>query len=134
LGSKTVLRNDEVACNPSGESLTMLPNRRDNNHSKKPENPVWCDPEFKDTYPCIEAFLCGEKYSDGTVRSTGSLSYFYKYGSLIVAVNDNDRNLTAFVSAGTMGEIMFMIEEGLAKDSLDWRKKSTNGFSQKPPF
>lgn len=111
-----------------------LPNRRDAKHVTKIENPPWCDPDFAGQYPALEAFLCAGTYSDGTVRVTGSLSIFNKYGSLIVAVNDNDRSLTCFVSFSTWEEVFFMLNEGLAKDNLDWRKKAATGFSQKPPY
>lgn len=127
-------KNPEIHLPLTQPRTTMLPNRRDAKHTQKVENPLWVDPEFASEYPCLEAFLCGEKYADGTHRSTGSISFFYKYGSLIVAVNDNDRMLGAFVSASTMSEIMFKLEEGLRLDNLDWRKKSASGHTQKPPF
>jgi len=111
-----------------------LPNRRDAKHVTKIENPVWIDPDFAGQYPNLEAFLCGTTYADGTQRQTGNLSIFNKYGSLIVAVNDNDRGLTAFVSFSTWEEIMFTLDEKLGNDSLDWRKKAPTGFTQKPPY
>lgn len=96
--------------------------------------PAWSDPEFWSQYPHLHAFLHDDKYEDGSVRITGSISFFTKGGTLTVAVNDNDRAVTAFVTAPTWAEVMNLLDEGIRTDMLEWRSKAKFGQDKKVPF
>lgn len=111
-----------------------LPERRAPETAYSPDVGLWQRDDYTDTYPSIYAFVNDTTYSSGKARLTGSISMFTKVGTLTFAVNDNDRQLTAYVSAGTWAEALQMIEDGIREDSLQWRKRTPFNNSQKPPF
>jgi len=98
-----------------------------------PKDP-WIDPEFKDSLPALYWFLNEFRYEDGTTRLTGSMSLFTKLGTLTAAINDNDRGLSAFVTATTWAELLFLVDQGILNDSLEWRSKTPPAPAQKTPF
>jgi hypothetical protein len=92
------------------------------------------DPEFKDQYPNLHAFLNDLSYADGSKRLTGTLSLFVKGGRLTCGVNDNDRLICAYVNAVTVAELLFKVDLGIGNDSLEWKPKYKDLQGQKPPF
>jgi len=104
--------------------------------ASKPVDPLnsWVDPEFKEGTPALHSFLLDSHYADNSRRLTGSMSIFTKAGVLTAAINDNDRQLVAYVTACTWGELLFKVDQGIAEDSLDWRAKAVPGSAQKIPF
>jgi hypothetical protein len=96
--------------------------------------PVWEDPEFARDYPSLHAFLFDPKYEDGSPRFVGSVSIFVQMGILKMAVNDKDRNVVAFASAPTWAELLFVVDEGICKDSLDWKASSKSFPAKNPPY
>lgn len=111
-----------------------LPNRKVGASGGFDDKPDWVDPDFHEQYPCMTAFVRDTKWDDGTTRTTGNITVFCKFGKLTAAVNDWARGVVAYVNAGTWEELLFMIEEGIEKDSLEWRRKATTNNSQQPPF
>lgn len=116
------------------EASMALPERPIKTETTMNPNDGWVDPEFKDQYPSIFAFMFDPTYANGKVRRTGSLSIFTKMGTLTCAVNDNDRNAVAYVNAGTWEELLYLVEEGILNDSLGWRGKKPFSVGQTPPF
>lgn len=111
-----------------------LPRRPVKNPQASNDGVEWIDPEFVRDYPNLKAFLADGKYADGSVRLTGSISLFTKSGSLTAAINDNDRNVSGFVTAATWAELLYMLEVGIGDDSIDWRARRPANPTQKPPF
>lgn len=99
-----------------------------------PAGPAWIDPTFCEDYAGIYAFLHDEKYDDGSLRLVGSLSLFCKSGVLTCAINDNDRNLVAFVVGGTVEELLFTVNEMICNDSAEWKARQRGPGSNKPTF
>jgi len=111
-----------------------LPKRKPPTVQTADPNMSWHDIEFMQEYPAMHAFLLDPTYEDGTSRLTGSMSFYTRLGVLHCVVNDNDRQLSAFVTAPTWAELLFLIDEGIAKDTLCWRSKQTSKPTQNPPF
>lgn len=103
------------------------------NQAMKPLH-EWSDPEFAREYPSLRSFLMDVRYEDGTVRNPGTMSVFVKADALTFAINDNDRNLVAFVNQPTWEEALFVIEDGILNDSLDWKARRTDLAAKKPPY
>lgn len=116
-----------------------LPERKVDPSRAQQPGVEWIDPEFVEAYPSLKAFLFDRQYSNGKNRVTGSISIFTKMGCLTAAINDNDRGYSAFVNAGTWVELLFIIDQGILNDSLDWkvssfRRPQNSGGSQQPPY
>lgn len=90
------------------------------------QGPPWGMAEWENEYPCLRAFLLDTTYADGSNRRPGSISLFTQWRSLKAAINDKDRQLVAFVTAPTMSELLFAIEEGIRTDNIGW--KATPNF------
>lgn len=97
-------------------------------------NDAWTDPEFKGEYPHLYSFLFDPAYACGTVRQLGGLVVFVRMGVLTVCVNDNDRNLKAYVNATTWAEMLFMLDAGIGEDSLNWTVRPARNPGQTPPY
>lgn len=83
----------------------------------------WIDSEFEKDYPWLFAFLTAELWEDKSARATGTLLLFTQDGYLKACVNDRDLNRSCFVSAPSLTLLFDLIEDGLAEDHLEWRKK-----------
>ena len=99
-----------------------------------PKPPPWDDSSFFEDYPAITSFIRDEKYADGSLRRPGALSWFVMDGALKIAVNDKDRNVVAFVTAQSVTEILTLVEEGIANDSLEWKAGSKMPTGKVPPY
>lgn len=94
----------------------------------------WEDNQFKEDYPALHSFLFDTRYSDGTSRLQGSISFFVQGYSLKVAINDKDRGCVAFLNAGTFLELLTMIDDGIRDDKLEWKGGSKPQPEKIPPF
>lgn len=83
----------------------------------------WIDAEFEKDYPWLFAFLTSESWEDKSHRVTGTLLIFTQEGYLKACVNDRDLGRSAFVTAPSVTLLFDLIEDGLAEEHLDWRKK-----------
>jgi hypothetical protein len=94
----------------------------------------WEDPDFKSDFPALYAFLFDAKYEDGSSRLQGTISIFVTGYALKIAVNDKDRNIVAFVTAGTWSEALTLVDDGIAADSLEWKASTKTIPGKNPPF
>lgn len=94
----------------------------------------WVDPEFGETYPAIRSFLMDVTCEGGETRIPGTISIFVKGDALTFAVNDRDRNVTAYVNMHTFAEALDVIENGILNDSLDWKGKPPTTAGRIPPY
>lgn len=124
---------DELPKNES-ESEMPLPRRSVNKDNMAAHGVDWIDPAFVRDYPGIKSFLYDTKYDDGSSRITGSISLFTKAGVLTAAINDNDRNVSGFITAATWEELLFLIEEGICADSIAWKARNGSHSAPKTPF
>lgn len=99
-----------------------------------PNEQLFYDKDFADMYPALHSFLKDTNYEDGTRRLTGTISLFVKNGRLTCGVNDNDRQLTAYVNAVTVEEMLFSVNEGIANDTLEWKAKTPFVPGKQIPF
>jgi len=133
-GPDRTLYDHDVPTQSPGRIEMALPKRSAPSSFVVSEDQKFCDPEFKAQYPSLFAFLNDTSYSDGSRRLTGTLSLFVKAGRLTCGVNDNDRLICAYVNAVTVAELLFLVDEGIAADSLEWKQKYKDMGNQKPPF
>lgn len=96
--------------------------------------PPWEGDGFMDDHPNLTSFLLDTKWADGTSRQPGTVSFFTQDGALKAAVNDKDRGVTAFLSAQGFYELLFLIDQGIKTDALEWRPSTRHTSGQKPPF
>lgn len=81
--------------------------------------------------PLTHAFLCLEKWPDGSARRTGTLLLFVDQGKLKACVTDRDAQLVAFVSGDSLPGLLDALERGLRDDTLDWRQMRYQGRGRK---
>lgn len=67
-------------------------------------------------------FLGDSRYEDGTPRRPGTLNVFYEDGKWKGCLNDRDQGLVAFLTGGSLGELLDDVERHLKEGGLDWRK------------
>lgn len=94
----------------------------------------WANDEFHDEYPNITAFLNDVFWESGMPRVPGTITFFTQVGVLKATVNDRARNVTAYPTAPTWGELLVAIDKGIGDDSLDWKGKKPDPADKKIPF
>jgi len=112
----------------------MIKKPRPGEYYGPPEVP-FLDDDFRDRMPNLYEYLTLERWQDGSVRTTSTLTIFVSGGNLKVVLNDRDNNRSAFFNASTFDSCLTEIESQLKADRVDWKSKgSSNGTSQKTPF
>lgn len=81
-------------------------------------------------YPLLWEFLSQTKYEDGSERRLPTITLFLGTEGLQACLNDRDQGLAAFVTATTLEGLWGALEEGLKKDSLDWRVSQNPNFKK----
>lgn len=93
------------------------------------------DEDFKARYPSLYEYLFTQKWTDGSVRQTSTLSVFTDGVSLKLVINDRDNNRSGFINAATWIECLELMEARLANDEMDWKSRSgTQSQNMKTPF
>lgn len=82
----------------------------------------WLAPDGSELMPAMREFLTMCVWEDGSARATGTLVAFADGGVMKVLLNDKDADRIAVVSGKTFYDAVEAAEEGLALDSLDWRR------------
>lgn len=82
--------------------------------------PVGC--RLTEGYPTIFEFLTRDKWDDGKARQRGTLLISWSEGRFRCWLNDKDAARSAWVSQETLSDLLSTAEEGLAGDSLEWRR------------
>lgn len=72
--------------------------------------------------PSLVAFVGDGRWSDGSLRVTGTVTLFVEAGQWKACLTCRATSRKAFVSAGTLQELLLAAEDGLNRDTLDWRK------------
>lgn len=78
-------------------------------------------------FPALVGWMWDTAYADQTPRVPGRFSLFAEDGRLKACIADKDGHYVAFVAAGSFQELLCRIEEGLAGDTLEWRKEKPWG-------
>jgi len=119
---------------PLREVTVALPERPiDPARTMNPEE-LWIDPAFLEDYPSLYSFLCDPTFSSGRPRMVGGLTITTKFGVLIAYLNDHQRGCSALVKANTWSELLFKMDDGIGKDSLDWKLRQPQRPSQTPTY
>jgi len=74
------------------------------------------------TLPALVAFLADGLWADGTIRVTGTLTVFVESGQWKACLTCRASSRKAFLSAGSLQELLKRADEGLDLDDVDWRK------------
>jgi len=90
-----------------------------------PPSVPFCDEEFAKKWPNVLEYLITDRWTDGTVRVTSTLSIFTDGVSLKVVLNDRDNNRSAFFCEATFAEAMEAMEDALRLDRVDWKSRSS---------
>ena len=78
-------------------------------------------------YPALSEYLTEAVYSDGSPRTTSSVSIFMGANGLQGCINDKDALRVAFVSSDTVEGVLDVLEAGLEGCTLDWRAARPGG-------
>jgi hypothetical protein len=77
-------------------------------------------------YPNLYEFLTARSYEDQTPRTPGTLSLFVaQEGGLRACLNDKDTGEVAFVTGGTLSDLMYGADAVATGELGDWRKPKT---------
>lgn len=82
------------------------------------------DEDFRAKYPTLWEYLFTQRWQDGSIRTTSTISLFATDGALKVVINDRDNNRSAFFNARTLTEALDSMESGLCNDTADWKTRS----------
>ena len=79
--------------------------------------------EWLGLYPALSEFLVASRWSNGDVRTPGTLTLFTDGPSWKLCLSDRAQGRVAFVT-GTSPQLAFQAaESGLVGSSLDWRSQ-----------
>lgn len=99
-----------------------------------PVAPMFSDEDFQRDYPNITEYLFTERWADGSMRQTSTLSVFSDNGSLKIVLNDRDNNRSAFFSAKRFLEALENMETALREETVDWKSRGQNRQASQTPF
>ena len=71
--------------------------------------------------PTVVEWLTVLKWPDGKERATGTLMVLAENGVWKAWAHDRDAGMSAWVSAGSLLDLLTTLEEGLGGDSMNWR-------------
>jgi hypothetical protein len=109
------------------EKRVMLISRREPHQGVNGSNgSVYSDTLFQ-AYPAILEFLTVERWPDGKPRKPGTFSVFFQEGKMKCWINDKDADVSACLSAGSVLDLLGLVEAGLVSGSLDWRRSPQGG-------
>ena len=96
--------------------------------SKPPSGPdgVYLAPDgdgsqFAAAYPALWEYLTEQYFEDGVQRRTSTIKVFLGDYGLQALLEDREAERIAFVTGGTVEDLLEALETGLRKSSLDWR-------------
>lgn len=75
-----------------------------------------------EAYPALIEFVSMEKWDDDTERQTCSFLITYEEGMFKLWLNDRALRRAAWLSGGTVADVLASAEQGLQSDCLAWRK------------
>lgn len=96
--------------------------------------PMFDDQDFRQLYPNLYEYLFTDRWADGSVRQTSTLSVFSDNGALKVVLNDRDNNRSAFFSAKRFNEALESMETALREETVDWKSRSHTKPAGQTPF
>jgi hypothetical protein len=77
--------------------------------------------------PQLWEFLVTTTFSDGSSRILPTLTLFIEGRMLKACLNDRAEGVVAFATGSSLSSILEALEEGIAADTLDWRKSNGSG-------
>lgn len=80
------------------------------------------DADTEARFPALFEFFTLLKWDEKTKRKPGTASLFVDEGRWKAFVNDKDAGRFACVTAGTLLELLELIDRLLREDELEWRK------------
>jgi len=72
-------------------------------------------------FPTLWEFLTLSTWPDGSRRDLGTILLFVDGSSLKACLKDKNGPRTCFLTGPDPDTLLLALEEGLAKDTLDWR-------------
>lgn len=92
------------------------------------------DPEndaFPGVYPLLHEHLTLVRWDDGKPRQVSTLMVTQEDGVWRGCLNDRANQRSVWVSAATFYAVLDRLEDGLQRDSLEWRRNSWQGGRRK---
>lgn len=75
--------------------------------------------------PNLWEFITANQFIDGSARTAPTLTFFLEGRLLKACLNDRAEGLVAFATGTSLVALLEALDEGLAADTLDWRKSQT---------
>ncbi len=77
--------------------------------------------------PTLRSYLFDTSWADGSPRQPATLLLFVEGGFWKCCISDRACDRNAFLSSRTLGGLFEALEEGLATDRVEWRRKGPGG-------
>ena len=77
--------------------------------------------------PDVVSFLSALTWPDGSPRATGTVMLFAEGGCWKAWVHDRDAAMGMFASAGTLLDLMEVVDEAVREGTGDWRPDRKGG-------
>ena len=91
------------------------------------------DEAFKAAYPTLHDYLFKDRYVDGSVRVTSTLSIFNDGEALKLVINDRDNNRSAFFNVATLDALFTAAEAALKTGKAEWRSRAGRQLGGQQP-
>ena len=82
-------------------------------------------------YPSVWEMISEGHYPDGGPRLGATLLVFVDEGVVKLCLNDRDQEVSAWVSGASWDAAMAVLEDGLVRDTLTWRRPPARGKRQR---
>lgn len=83
------------------------------------------DEGFNKRFPTVAAYICDDKWEDGTDREPSTFSVSCRDGLIQIAMNDKELKQSLYTSAGSLQEALGLMEKALAAGVDAWRPWKT---------
>jgi len=83
---------------------------------------VECD-DFWTLFPCVLEHLTCTQWTDGSPRITSTMTLFHEEGLWKACLNDRASDRTGWIASDTVQGLVEQLEQALAGDRLDWRRR-----------
>lgn len=79
------------------------------------------DADWAEKYPTLHEFLTLTQLSDGTTRTTSTMTLMIEGGLFKAVLNERDTNQGCWATGETITQLLAEMEERLSADHVDWR-------------
>jgi hypothetical protein len=86
-----------------------------------------CPCKLSERFPCLWRFVADDRWDDGSIRESGTVTLMVDQGWCKAALNDRGQRLVAFVTSDSLEGLLRAVDKGLVDETLEWRPWREDG-------